>query len=250
MRCLQVLVGSLLVFGCSPNAHDSAPSTSSRVAEAAQQLRLAQSQYDEAKYWDCKATALDLVERYPDLPEAATAQSLLERARERCAEIDAEGARRKAEADAQAERSRRLAEAKRRAESGGISLLSLIGRSVSGVASQLGSSTKTVPITSDPSQMPGEFRDYRASSADVLVRFHRGKAVDITFWFDSGSTTPEALMRRVGVDVDDLTVVREGQSTTQLTARVWRVQAGGRPVEISAMRGLGVSYDMVQAKGR
>ena len=84
-----------------------------------------------------------------------------------------------------------------------VDLPSIMGKSGSEVNAALGKPTKTVPITSYPDQMPGEYRNYAVKGLeDLLVRFHNDRAVQITAWFSDGMSDAEELLLAAGIDVN------------------------------------------------
>ena len=84
----------------------------------------------------------------------------------------------------------------------------LAGKSAVELDRALGKPAAITKITSHPEMMPGEFRDYRvdgtsgvATQYGLMVRFHRGRAVQFTLDLPRFIDTPAEALLLAGIDV-------------------------------------------------
>ena len=84
----------------------------------------------------------------------------------------------------------------------------LIGRTPAEVERIAGEAQARTEITNDPSQMPGEFREYEVYNSrlgltvyGMMVRYHQGRAVHITVDLPDQFESAEEALLAVGVDV-------------------------------------------------
>jgi hypothetical protein len=131
-----------------------------------------------------------------------------------------------------------------------IEIVPLAGQPSAAIDTVLGRPSQINRINSNPSQMPGEFRDYDVAglSGPLVVRFHRDRAVFFTAHLQQPEMTAEAALLRVGIDMR-----RSDANTRAPMAHWWRERTieGNQFTKVGAVSDGGSGgYDMVQVQLR
>jgi hypothetical protein len=124
-----------------------------------------------------------------------------------------------------------------------IDITPLAGASSTVVDSILGEPSSITPITNEPAEMPGEYRDYAVPGGTdpVTIRFHRDGAVFFTIYLPFPAARPEDALQAVGLNVQNLT-----HQQTAPAAKWW---SGGPFTRVGAITFTN-GYNMVQAEVR
>lgn len=136
-----------------------------------------------------------------------------------------------------------------------VNIPALAGKTPPEVDAVLGVPAEVTLITNDPTQDPGEYRDYRIAGVKdgvtthgLMVRFNDGQAVHFTLDLPDPQESAETALLRAGIDV------RNSRPTvTALAAKSWAGIFGGvyfkDVAAVKADRGFS-NYTTVQANLR
>ena len=133
----------------------------------------------------------------------------------------------------------------------------LAGKTAPEVDAMLGAPAEVTPIENDPTQEPGEYRDYRiagvkdgVTSHGLMVRFTEGRAVDFMLDLPIPQASAETALLMAGIDVGN-----SRPTVTAPAAKRWAGTFGGvyfkDVAAVKADRGLTfTNYTTVQANLR